>query len=118
MREREKTFDLGFEVADLLVLPVKDVTPERIPHNAVGEANGLGGGTKHLRHHDLRRLDMIAANLVYSERDRFVLAGVLTLDDQHRNAVYEKDYVLTRAVMAVVKTKLFGDFIDVAVRFA
>jgi hypothetical protein len=31
MRDRAEAFDLCFEVADLLMLPVKDVPPQRIP---------------------------------------------------------------------------------------
>jgi hypothetical protein len=61
--------------------------------------------------------DMVTANLVYAERDRLVLAGVLTLDDQHRNAVDEKNHVLSCAVMAVMKIKLFRYLIDVVVLF-
>src|SRR3972149_382400 len=114
MWNRAETFDLGFEVAHLLMLPVENVTPERIPGYAVGEPDGLGGGEEHLRDHDFRRLDMITANLVHAERDRLVLAGVLAFDDQNRNAVDEKDYVLARAVVAVVKIKLFGDLKNVA----
>ena len=117
MRDRTETFDLGFEVANLLMLPVKNVTPERIPRDAVGEADGLGGGEEHLRHHDFRRLHMVTANLVHAERDRLVLAGVLTLDDEHWNPVDEEDHVLARAVMTVVKIKLFRDLIDVAPLF-
>src|SRR3972149_8857977 len=107
MWNRAETFDLGFEVAHLLMLPVENVTPERIPGYAVGDPDGLGGGEEHLRDHDFRRLKMITANLVHSERDRLVLAGVLTLDDQHRDAVNKKNHVLSRTVMAVVKIKLF-----------
>src|ERR1700746_80881 len=90
VRDRAETFDLGFKVANLLMLPIKDVTPERIPGYAVGKPDGLGGGKEHLRHHDFRRLNMVAANLVHAEGDRLVLAGVLALDDQHWNAVDEK----------------------------
>ena len=60
---------------------------------------------------------MVTANLVHAERDRLVLAGVLALDHQHRNAVDEKDQVLARPVMAVVKIKLFGYLVDIAVLF-
>src|SRR3990170_4604584 len=98
MRNWAEAFDFGFEVADLLVLPVKNVAPERIPRHAVSEPNGLGGGEEHLRHHDFWRLHVITANLIDTERDRLVLAGVLTLDDQYRNAVDEKDYILSRAI--------------------
>src|SRR3972149_2237629 len=114
MRNRAEAFDFGFEVADLLVLPVKNVAPQRIPRYAVSEPNGLGGGEEHLRHHDLRRLNMVTANLVHPERDRLVLAGILTLDDQHRNAVDEKNHVLTGPVVAVVKIKLFRYLVNVA----
>ena len=114
MRDRAEAFDLGFEVADLLVLPVEDVTPERVPGHAVRKPDRLGRGEEHLRHHDFRRLDVVTADLVHAERDRLVLAGVLALDDQHRNAVDEKDHVLARAVVAVVEVKLLRDLVDVA----
>src|SRR5918996_1599640 len=117
MRNRAETLDLGFEVADLLMLPVKNVTPERIPGYTVGEADGLGGGEEHFRHHNFGRFDMVAANLIHPEGDRLVLAGILALDDQHRNTVDEKDHVFARAVVAVMKVKLFRYLINVAVFF-
>ena len=39
---------------------------------------------------------------------------VLTLDDQHRDAVDEKDHVLAGAVAAIVIVEFFGDLVDVA----
>ena len=49
------------------------------------------------------RLAVITADLVHSEGNRLILAGVLALDHQHGNAVDEKDDILPRTVVAVVK---------------
>ena len=51
---------------------------------------------------------MVAADLVHPEGNSLVLVGVLALDHQHRDAVDEKDHVLTRAIAAVVKGPLLG----------
>ena len=80
VRHGAEALHLGFEIADLLVLPVENVPPHRVPRHPVGEADGLGGGEEHLRHHHLRRLGVVAADLVHPERDRLVLARVLALD--------------------------------------
>ena len=82
--------------------------------DAVGEADRLGGGEEHLRHHHLRRLGVVAADLIDAQRDRLVLGRVLALDHQHRDAVDQEDHVLARAVVAVVDVELLGDFVDVA----
>src|SRR5262249_9075379 len=117
MRDGAEAFDLRFEIANLLVLPVKNVTSERIPGYAVGKPDGLRRCEEHLRYHDFRRFDMVTANLVHSQRDRLVLTGVLTLDDQHGDTVNEKNHILPCAVMTVMKIKLFRYLIDVAVFF-
>ena len=57
---------------------------------------------------------VVAADLVDPQRDRLVLVRVLALDHQHRDAVDEKDHILPRAVVAVVKGKLLGHFVNVA----
>ena len=57
---------------------------------------------------------MVAANLINSESDRLVLARVLALDHEHRDAVDEKHYVLASTVTAIVNVKLFCHCIDVA----
>lgn len=58
----------------------------------------------------------VLEHLVYPEGDRLVLIGVLALDHQHRDAVDEKDHILPRAVVAVVKGPLLGDLKIVACR--
>ena len=73
MRHRAKAFDLGFEIADLFMLPAKDIAPHRAPGRAVVEADRLGRGKEHLRHHDFRRLDVITADLIDAEGDRPLL---------------------------------------------
>ena len=57
---------------------------------------------------------MVAADLIDAQGNRLVLVRVLALDHQHRDAVDEKDDILPRAVVAVVKSELFGDFVNVA----
>ena len=38
LRDRAEALDLGFEVADLLVLPLEDIAADRVPGGAVVEA--------------------------------------------------------------------------------
>ena len=118
MRHGAEALHLGFEIADFLALPAEDVAAHRVPRHAVGKTDGLGGGEQHLRYHHLRRLGVVAANLVHPERDRLILGGVLALDDQHRDAVDEEHHVLTRAVAAVVDVELLGHLVHVAPLFA
>jgi hypothetical protein len=54
---------------------------------------------------------VVTADLVHPEGDRLVLAGVLSLDHQHRDAVDEKDDIFPRAVVTVVKGPLLGDLV-------
>ena len=63
----------------------------------------------HLRHEQFGGFLVIAADLIYAEGDGLVLSGVLAFDDQHRDAVDEKDHVLAVAMSAVVKGKFLGD---------
>ncbi len=62
------------------------------------------------------RLAVVAADLVHAEGDRLVLAGVLALDHQHRDAVDQKDDILAGAEVAVVIGELLGDLEDVVGR--
>ena len=96
------------------MLPVEQVPPHRVPGHSVGEADGLGDGEEHLRHHHLRRLGVVATDLIHSERDRLVLARVLALDRFHRDAVDEEHHVLARAVLAVVGVKLLRHLVHIA----
>ena len=57
---------------------------------------------------------MVTPNLVHPERNRLVLVGVLALDHQHGNAIDEKNHILPRAEVAVVKSPLLGDFVNIA----
>ncbi len=116
LRDGAEALHLGFQLADLLVLPVEDVPPHRVPGHPVGKADGIGGGEKLLRHEQLGRLAVVTADLVHPQGNRLVLVGVLALDHQHRDAVDEKDDILPRAVVAVVKGQLLGDFVDIARR--
>ena len=104
MRHIAESLDLDFQIADLLALPIKDVSANCVPSYDIRKSD---------RHH-LRRLVVVTANLINSESDRFILARVLALDHEHRDAVDEKHYVLACAVTAIVDVKLFRHFIDVA----
>ena len=96
--------------------PVENAPPHPVPAHPVGKADGVGGGEELLGHEQLRRLAVVAADLIHPQRNRLVLVGVLALDHQHRDAVDEKDDILPRTVTAVVKGPLFGDFVNVARR--
>ena len=114
MRHIAEGFDRGFQIADLLALPIENISANCVPSYAIRKSDRLGGGENHFRRHHLRRLVVVTANLINSERDRLVLARVLALDHKHRDAVDEKHYVLASAVTAIVNVKLFCHFIDVA----
>jgi hypothetical protein len=113
VRDGAEALDLGLQLADLLVLPVEDVPPHRVPGHPVGKADRVGGGEELLRDEQLGRLAVVTADLVHPEGNRLVLVGVLALDHQHRDAVDEKDDILPRAVVAVVKGPLLGDLVNV-----
>ena len=116
LRDGAETLHLGLQLADLLVFPVENVPAHRVPTHPVGEADGVGGGEKLLGHKQFGRLAVITADLVHSEGNRLILAGVLALDHQHGNAVDEKDDILPRTVVAVVKGPFLGHFVHVARR--
>ena len=59
---------------------------------------------------------MVTADLVNPESNRLILIGILALHHQHRDAVDEKNDILPRAVMTVVKSPLLGDFVNVVFR--
>ena len=96
------------------MLPVENISPHHVPRHPVCKANGLRGGEKHLRHHHLRRLSVVTANLVHSQRDRLVLACVLALNDQNRNAINQEHHILACAMFAVVRVKLLRHLIHIA----
>src|SRR5213594_2095727 len=113
MRHIAEGFDLGFQVADLLALPIEDVSANCVPSYAIRKSNGFGRREDHFRRHHLRRLVVVSANLINSKSDRLVLARVLAFDHEHRDTVDEKNYVLACAVTAIMNVKLFRHFIDV-----
>ena len=116
LRDGAETLHLGLQLADLLIFPVENVPAHRVPTHPVGEADGIGGGEKLFGHEQLGRLAVITADLIHSEGNRLILAGVLALDHQHGNAVDEKDDILPRTVVAVVKGPFLGHFVHVARR--
>ena len=116
LRDGAEAFHLGLQLADFLVLPIENVPPHGVPAHPIGKADGVGGGEKLLRHEQLGRLAVVTADLVHPEGNRFVLVGILALDHQHGDAVDEKDDILPRAVVAVVKGPLLGDFVNVLCR--
>src|SRR5262249_15942319 len=114
IRYRAKRFDLHLQIADFFVLPTEYIAPNRIPGNAIIEANRFGCREEHLRNHDFRRLDMVAPDLIHAHDNSFLFAPVLTLDHQYWDAIDQKDDVLPCAVSAVVEIEFFRDFIDVS----
>ena len=114
VRNITERFDLGFQIADLLALPIEDVSANCVPSYAIRKSDRFGGGENHFRRHHLRRLVVVTPNLINPESDRLVLARVLALDHKHGDAVDQKHYVLAGAVTAIVNVKLFRHFIDVA----
>src|SRR5690606_25100688 len=110
----EKALDLGFEPADLVALPVEEVTADGVPGGAIVKAQRVGGGKGHLGDEQLGRLDVVAADLVDAEGDALVFVGVLALDDQDGDTVEEKDDGLAVAIAAIVPVELFGDLVEVA----
>ena len=111
-----KALYLRLQIADLLVLPVEDIAPHRVPGNTVGKANRLRCREHLLGNKQLRCLCVITPNLIHTKRDSFVLVGVLAFDHQHWNAIDEKHHIFPSAIVAIVKGELFGDFKDVPSR--
>ena len=107
---------LSLQPAGLGILPVEDVAPHRVPGHAVGKADGVGGDEELLGNEQLGCLAVVTADLIHAERYRLVFGGVLTFDDQYGNAIDKKDNILPCAIVAVVKSPLFGDFVHVARR--
>ena len=114
MRHIAEGFDRGFQIADLLALPIENISANCVPSYAIRKSDRLGGGENHFRRHHFRRLVVVTANLINPEGDGLVLARVLALDHEHRAAIDEKHDILARAVMDVVNVKLFRHFVDVA----
>jgi hypothetical protein len=112
-RDGAEALDLGLQLANLRVLPVENIAPHGVPAHPVGKADGIGGGEKLLRDEELGRLAVVTADLIHPEGNGLVLVGVLALDHQHRDAVDQKDDILPRAVVAVVKGPLLGDLVNV-----
>ena len=113
-----KSLYLRLQVAHLLVFPVEEVSPRQVPRHAVGKTDRLRSGEEHLGDHLFGRLGVVAADLVHAEGDRLVLARVLALDHEDRDAVDQEDHVLTCPVTAVVDVKLLRHFVDVLLRLA
>jgi hypothetical protein len=115
-RDGAEALDLGLELANLRVLPVENIAPHGVPANPVGKADGIGGGEKLLRDEELGRLAMITADLIHPEGNGLILVGVFALDHQHRDTVDQKNNILPRTVVAVVKGPLLGDLVNVFLR--
>lgn len=113
LRDGAEALDLGLQLAHLLVLPVEEVAPHCVPAHAIGKADGIGGGEQLLADEQLGRFAVIAADLIDTQIDGFLLIGVLAFDHQHGDAVDQKDQILTGAVVTVVEGPLLGDFVDV-----
>jgi len=103
---------------ELSVPDIEDVPAYRIPGHPVGKSDGIGSGEDLLGHEQLRRLAMVAADLVHPQGNSLVLVGVLALDPQYQDAVDQENHVLAGAVVAVVKGVLLGDFINIVFRIS
>ena len=99
-----------------LYLPLEYVPAHGIPCRPVRKTDGVGSGEELLRYEQLGRLAVVSADLVDSQSNRLVLACVLALDHENRNAVDEKDDILPRAVMAVMICPLFGNLVHISRR--
>ena len=117
LRDGAEALYLRLQLANLLILPVENVPPHRVPAHPVGEADGIGGGEELLRYEQLRCLAVITADLVNPKSNRLILVGILALNHQHRYAVDEKSDILPSTVMTVVKGPLLGHFVHVVCRF-
>jgi hypothetical protein len=72
-----EALDLGLQLAHLLVLPVEEVAPHRVPTHAIGKADGIGGGEQLLAYEQFGRFAVVAADLIDAQIDGFLLIGVL-----------------------------------------
>ena len=59
---------------------------------------------------------MVSADLVDPQSNRLIPGGILALDHQHGNAVDEKNDILPRSVVPVMKRPLLGHFVHVSLR--
>src|ERR1700730_1597233 len=95
------------------MLPVENVAPHQAPRRAIRKSDCLCSREEHFRNHHFGGLSVVSADLINPERYGLVLACVLALDNQQRDAVDEEYDILSRAVSAVVDVKLLGDFVHV-----
>ena len=116
LRDGAKALHLGLQIAYLLMLPVEDIPPHRVPGHAIGKADGVGGGENLLRHEQFGRFTMVTTNLIYTKRYPFILSGVLAFDHKHRDAIDKENYILPRAIVAVVKRPFLGNLENVSRR--
>ena len=122
MRHRTERFDFRLKIAcpepvewaSFFAFPIENVPPHRVPGHPVGETAGLGRGEEHLRHHALRRLGVVAPDLIHAQRDGLVFGRVLALHKEHGHAVDQKDHILARGEAAVADHELLGHLIHVA----
>ena len=117
LRDRTEALHLLLQLPYLLVLPVEDIPPDRVPAHPVGEADGIGGREELLTDEKLRRLSMVAADLIYTQGHRLIFIGVLALDHQHRDPIDQEDHILPGPVVAIVIGPLLRHLIGVAPLF-
>ena len=117
LRDRTEALHLLLQLPYLLVLPVEDIPPDRIPAHPIGEADGIRGCEELLRDEKLRCLPMVTADLIYPQGDRLVLIGILALDHQHRDAIDQEDDILPRPEVAIVIGPLLRHLVGVAPLF-
>ncbi len=116
LRNSAEALHLRFELADLFILPVENVPPHGIPAHPIGKPESVRGGKQLLRHEQFGRLPVVTADLVDSQSNRLILGGILALDDQHGNTVDQKNDILPRSVVPVMKRPLLGHFVHVSLR--
>src|SRR5690242_6971506 len=114
MRHGAKSLDLVFKIADFFVLPTEYVAPDRVPRRAVVEPDRFRRREEHLRHHDLRRLVVLAANLTHPKRDPLVYDGVPTSDLQQWYIFNKKNHVRAREVTSVIKMTLTEHYLYIS----
>src|SRR5262249_25293207 len=68
---------LGLQISLLFVLPVEDKPAVEAPSYAVGKADRLRGGKNHLRHEQLRRFRVVAADLIDAQGNGSSLVAFL-----------------------------------------
>ena len=106
---REEPLHLLLEVARLLVLPVEDRLPVQAPRRGVEEADQVRDVEDLGEGHQLRRLLVVAPDLLHRDLHPVLLRRRLRLDHRHGDAVDQEDDVRPVRVLPVRVLPLVGD---------